>query len=137
MTTAIPNYKMTAVCKKQHNDFRTRISNLVCETLKHAKKLCKVDLPVRELSTSRVVRPVKSSGTVDNQKRVSGTSLALLANERKRIINRQNSPALLHHRCCLNQKCALVVRVVCSRVCNVVQHFFAVEVVPEMDAEND
>jgi hypothetical protein len=43
-------------------------SKLVCDTLKHAKELCKVHLTGIELTSARVICTIEGSGRVDYHK---------------------------------------------------------------------
>lgn len=104
-------------------------AHFICEALEHSQKLGKVNLTVRKLATTRIIRAIERCCTINDEKRISvdKSDRLVVAGKGKHLKYR---PTLLHHRGGLDQQLALVVRVVSSCVGNVVENLFSIQVVP-------
>jgi len=81
-----------------------RNAKLVCQALQCTHEFGEVSLPRRQLTTTHKVGSVQRRGAVNDKERESRLS---------------------HHLCCLIEQRELMVRIVCPRICHVVENVLA------------
>lgn len=89
--------------RNHHSD-----TKFVSKALQSAHEFGKMSLPVAELSTAKEVGSIESSSGIDNE---------------------QGKAGLAHHGCCLVEELQLMVRIVGTRVSNIVEDLFAGETI--------